>query len=108
MRDTPTIRVKERNGMQLDGSVFDLEAEADVQRVEIDISMRQHYTFWIRAGAAGIEKLGQGVFVDGSDVGAMGRGRREKSVVVARVEPKRLGRAIKLDEHFYRAQILAK
>ena len=94
--------------MQLDGSVFDLESHADVQRVEVDVSVRQHYALGIRAGAAGIEKLGQGVFVDGSDVGAVRRGRREKGVVVTRVEPKRLGRAIKLDEHFYRAKILAK
>ena len=77
MRDTPTICVKERNGVQLDGSIVDLETQADVQRVEIDISVRQHHTFWIRAGAAGIEKLGQGIFVDGSDVGAIRRGRGE-------------------------------
>ena len=108
MRDTPAIRVEERNGMQLDSPVFDLESHADVQRMEVDISVRKHYTLGICAGAAGIEELSQGVFVDGADVGAMRRGCCEKGVVVAGVEPRHVWRTVKLNEHFYRAKTLAK
>src|ERR1700677_4276746 len=108
MRDTPAIRMEERNGMQLDGSIFDLKSHADVQRMEVDISVRKHYTLGICAGTAGIEKLSQGIFVDGVDVGAMRRGPCEKGVVVAGVEPRRVWRTVKLNEHFYRAKTLAK
>src|ERR1700677_1858162 len=108
MRDTPAVRVEERNGMQLDGPIFDLESHEDVQRMEVDISVRKHHILGICAGAAGIEELSQGVFVDGVDVGAMRRGCCEKRVVVAGVEPRRVRRTVKLNEHFYRAKTLAK
>src|ERR1700733_183341 len=107
MRDAPSICVKEGDGMQLDGPVFDLESHADVQRVEIDVSVRQHYALRVCTCAAGVEELGQGIFVDGSDVGAMRCGCGEKSVVVAWGKPRQLWRAVKLDEHLYRAQIFA-
>src|ERR1700679_1750 len=99
MRDTPAVRVEERNGMQLDGPVFDLESHADIQRMKVDISVRKHYTLGICASTAGIEELSQGVFVDGVDVGAMGCGLCEKGVVVAGVEPRRVWRTVKLNEH---------
>jgi len=63
--------------------------------------VREHYTFGIGARAAGIEKLGQRVFVDGSDVGAMRGGRLEKIFVVARREPWPFWSALKLAECFY-------
>src|ERR1700678_3739815 len=107
MRDTPAIRVEERNGVQLDSPVFDLESHADVQRMEVDISVRKHYTLGICAGTAGIEELSQGVFVDGVDVGAMRRGRCEKGVVVAGGEPRRVRRTVKLNKHFYGGRPLA-
>src|ERR1700683_4744358 len=108
MRDTPAIRMEERNGMQLDSPIFDLESHADVQRMKIDMSVRKHYTLGICAGAAGIEKLSQGVFVDGVDVGAMRRGRCEKGVVVAGGEPRSLRGGVKVDEHFYAGKSMSK
>ena len=40
MRDAPTIRVEQRDGVKFDGAVFDLKSHADVQRMEIDVSVR--------------------------------------------------------------------
>src|SRR2546426_6611320 len=65
MCDTPAIRVEEWNGVQLDGAVFDVESQTNVLRMKVNISVREHYALGIGARAAGIEKLGQRVFVDG-------------------------------------------
>jgi len=85
MCDTPAIRVEEWNGVQLDGAVFDVKSQTNVLRMKVNISVREHYTFGIGARAAGIEKLGQRVFVDGSDVGAM-RGGPPGEIFVSCVE----------------------
>src|SRR6266403_1651147 len=87
MCDAPAIRVEEWNGVQLDGAVLDVKSQTDVLRMEVNISVREHYALGIGARAAGIEKLGQRVFVDGSDVGAMRGGRLEKISVVAWRKP---------------------
>ena len=84
MRHAPAIRVEERNGVEFDGAAFDLESHADVQRVKIHISVGEHHTFGIGAGAAGIEKLRHSVFVDRGDVGAIRCRCSEKSFVVLR------------------------
>src|ERR1700720_2507238 len=101
MGDTPAVRVEEWNGVQLDGAVFDVESQTHVLRMEVNISVREHYTFGVGARAAGIEKFGQRVFVDGSDIGAMRGGRPDKIFVVARREPWRFRTAFKLAECFY-------
>src|ERR1700675_1720758 len=108
MCDTPAIRVEEWNGVQLDGAVFDLKSQTDVLRMEVNISVREHYTLGIGTRAAGIEKLGQRVFIDRSDVGAMRDGRLEQIFVVARRKPWRFWSALKLAECFYPRNILAK
>src|SRR5580704_6464200 len=108
MCDSPAIRVEEWNGVQLDRAVFDLESQAYVLRMEVNISVREHYTLGIGTRAAGIEKLGQRVFIDGSDVGAMRGGRPEKVFVVAWREPWRFWSALKLAECFYFRNVLAK
>src|SRR5258707_14911745 len=108
MCDTPAIRVEEWNGVQLDGAVFDVKSQADVLRMQVNISVREHYTLGIGTRAAGIEKLGQRVFVDGSDIGAMRGGSLEKIFVVAWRKPWRLRSALKLAECFYFTNILAK
>src|SRR6266849_8256087 len=108
MCDTPAIRVEEWNGVQLDGAVFDAKSQTDVLRMEVNISVREHYTLGIGARAAGIEKLRQRVFVDGRDVGPMRGGRLEKIFVVAWRKPWRFWSALKLAECFYFRNILAK
>ena len=59
MRDAPAIGVEKRNGVKLDGASFDLQSHADVQRVEIDVAVGEHYALGIGAGAAGVEKFGR-------------------------------------------------
>src|ERR1700730_154116 len=108
MCDTPAIRVEQWNGVQLDGAVFDVKSETNVLRMKVNISVCEHYTLGIGARAAGIEKLGQRVFVDGSDVDAMRGSRLEKIFVVAWRKPGRFWRALKLAECFYFRNILAK
>ena len=108
MRDAPAIRVEEWNGVQLDGAVLDVKSQTDVLRMKINISVREHYTLGIGARAAGIEKLGQRVFVDGGDVGAMRGGCLEKIFVVAWRKPWRFWSALKLAECSYFRNILAK
>ena len=105
---TPAIRVEEWNGVQLDGAVFDVKSQTNVLRMKVNISVREHYTLGIGARAAGIEKLGQRVFVDGSDVGAMRGGRLEKIFVVAWRKPWRFWSTLKLAECSYFRNILAK
>src|SRR5260370_11313158 len=108
MWNNRAIRVEGWNGVQLDGAVFDVKSQTNVLRMKVKISVREHYTFGIGARAAGIEKLGQRVFVDGSDVGAMRGGRLEKIFVVAWIKPWRFWRAVKLAECSYFRNILAK
>src|SRR6266436_5692302 len=98
MCDTPAIRVEEWNSMQLDGAVLDVKSQTNVLRMEVNISVREHYTLGVGARAAGIEKLGQRVFVDGSDVGAMRGGRLAKSSVLASRQPRCLWSALRLAE----------
>ena len=59
MRDAPAVGVEKRNGVQFDGPIFDVESQTDVLRMQINVSVRQHYTLGIGARAAGVEKLGQ-------------------------------------------------
>src|SRR6267378_4237847 len=108
MCDTPAIRVEEWNGMQLDGAVLDIKSQTNVLRMEVNISVRQHYTLGVGARTAGIEKLGQRVFVDGSDVGTIRGSCLEKILIVAWKKPWRFWRALKLAECFYFRNILAK
>src|ERR1700732_2815787 len=108
MCDAPAIRVEEWNGVQLDGPVLDVKSQTDVLCMEVNISVREHYTLGVGARTAGIEKLGQRVFVDGSDVGAMRGSRPEKVFVVAWRKPWRFWSALKLAECSYFRNILEK
>src|ERR1700676_3050805 len=96
MRDTPAIGVEERYGVQLDGASFDLQSQADVHRVQVHVAVSEHYAFGIGAGAAGVEKLGQGIFINGGDVREIRRGGGQKLVVILRGEPGSGGSAVKL------------
>src|ERR1700730_10543938 len=106
MRDAPAIRVEEWNGVQLDGAVLDVKSQTDVLRMEVNISVREHDALGVGARAAGIEKLGQRVFIDPSDVGAVRSGRLEKGFVVLSREPWRFWSALELAERPYFRNIL--
>ena len=108
MRHAPAIGVEERDGVEFDVSIFHLERQADVQSVKVHISVGEHHALGIGAGAAGIEKLGQSVFVDRGDVGAIRCRCIEKSFVVASGQPGRFGIAIQLVNCFYRGNIVSK
>src|SRR5260221_6384377 len=108
MRDTPAIRVEKRNGVQFDGAAFDVESQANVHRVKIYISVREHYTFGIRAGSAGIEKLGKGVFIDSGDIGAIWLSFAKKVLITTRRQPGCFWRAFEQADHFYRRNDVAR
>src|SRR5271156_1419196 len=96
MRDAPAIGVEKRNGVQLDGASFDLQSQADVHRVQVHVAVGKHHAFGIGAGAAGVEKLGQGIFINGGDVGETGRGGGQELIVCLRGEPGSGGVAVEL------------
>src|SRR5258708_1744690 len=108
MRDAPAIRVEKRNGVQFDGSAFDVESQANVHRVKIYISVREHYTLGIGAGSAGVEKLGKSVFINSGDIGAVWLSFAKKVFVTTRRQPGRFWRAFEQADHFYRRNVVAK
>src|SRR5277367_5139198 len=96
MRDAPAIGVEKRNGMQLDSASFDLQSQADVHRVQVHVAVGEHHAFGIGASATGVEKLGQGIFINGGDVREMRCGGGQKLIVILRGEPRSGGSAVKL------------
>src|SRR4029077_3227509 len=108
MCDTPAIRVEKRNGVQLDGPVFRVETQTYILRVKVNVSMRQHHALGVGTRTARIEKLTQRVFVDGSDVGAIGRGCFKMGVIVAWRKPRRFRCPVELDTGLHTRNILAK
>ena len=79
-----------------------------MNRVQIDVPVREHYTFGISAGAAGIEKFRDGIFVNGSNVSAMRRGCSEEFFVVLGREPSCFGSAVQKIDLLYRRNVIAK
>src|SRR5258708_13134225 len=108
IRDTPAIRVEKRNGVQFDGSAFDVESQANVHRVKIYISVREHYTLGIGAGSAGVEKLGKSVFINSGDIGAVWLSFAKKVFVTTRRQPGRSWRAFEQADHFYQRNVVPK
>src|SRR5271156_1798866 len=107
MRNAPAIGVEKRNDVQLDVGIGNFEGHAGVERVEIDVAVREHHTFGIGTGAAGVEEFGDGVFVDGGDVQGVWRGGREQLVVIVRSEPGGFRSAFEQAESFDGGEILA-
>src|SRR3989442_8780083 len=52
MGNAPAIGMEQRNRMQLHAVGFRMEGQADVQGVEVDVSVGQHHPLWIGAGSA--------------------------------------------------------
>jgi len=51
MRDNPAIRVEKRNGVRSTAPLFDVESQTKLHRVEINISVSEHYALGIGAGS---------------------------------------------------------
>src|SRR5271156_5550648 len=98
MRDAPAIGVEERNDVKFNGGSFDLQSQADVQRVQIDVAVGEHHAFGVGAGAAGVEKLGEGIFVNGGNIREMRSGGGQQRIVIFGGEPGCFGSAIELAE----------
>ena len=79
-----------------------------MHRVQVHISVREHYAFGIGAGATGVEKFRQGIFINAGDVREMGRGGGQKLVVVLGAEPGRCGSAVELANQLDRGNLFAK
>ncbi len=58
VRDAPAVGVKQRNGMKLGEVPRGVKGQANMQGMQINISVRQHDAFGIGAGAAGVKKFG--------------------------------------------------
>src|SRR5580704_6167283 len=69
--------------------------------------MREHNALGSGAGAAGVENLGDGVFVNFHDVGAVGSGGGKQFVVIFWREPIGLRRGVEKIESFDRRGALA-
>src|SRR5579864_111847 len=94
--------------MQLHAVCVRVEPERHRQGVEINIPVSQHYSLWIGARPAGIEKLGEGIFVESHDVGAVWGGARQAVVIILRRKPARLGWRIEQDKSLDVGDALAK
>src|SRR3989441_11705452 len=75
-----------------------MEGQADVQGVEVDVSVGQHHPLWIGAGSAGIKQFGQRIFVTFHDVGAVRCGSGQNVLIILRPKPVCLRPAIKQEE----------
>ena len=78
---SPPVGVEERNSVQFDIVVVVIERAGDSHGVHIDGAVREHHAFGRPRAAARIEEFGDGILVEGEDVGSFGLARREKIFV---------------------------
>ncbi len=107
MRDAPAVGVKQGNRMKLGKIPRRVKRQANMQGMQINISVRQHNAFGIGAGAAGIKKLGYRVLVNFHDVCLAPRRCGETIFITARREPIRLGRTIEKEKGLDRRELAA-
>src|SRR5580704_2492129 len=108
VRPAPTIRVKQRDGVQLYSIGIRVKSERHRQRVQINIPVGQHDALGIAAGAASIEKLRQGIFIEFRDVSAVRRGDRQTVFIILRRKPARLRGGVEQEKSLKVANALAK
>ena len=100
MSHAPAVGVKQRNRVQLHGIVVGVHGQTGIERVQVDIAVRQHHTLRLGAGAAGVKKLGKRVFVDLHDVGAIGKSGGEQRFVIPVRDPIHVGQFVESEEGF--------
>src|SRR6266851_1053983 len=106
VRYTPAVGVKQGNRVKLSEVPRSVKGQANMQGMEINISVRQHDAFGIGAGAAGVKKFGHGVLVNFHDV-CLARWRRgEKIFITVRRQPVGLGRTIEQEKGLNRRQLI--
>src|SRR4029077_5152144 len=82
-------------------------SQANMQGMQINISVCQHDALGIGAGAAGVKKLGYRVLVNFHDVCLARRRGGEKILITGRRKPISLGRTIEKDERHDRREFVA-
>src|SRR5579863_1397036 len=87
MGSTPTVGMEQWNGMQIYAIWLGYESHNNRESVEINISVGQHHSLGIGAGAAGIEQFSQGVFVEIHYIRPVRRRRRQNVFIISWREP---------------------
>src|SRR6202790_2578536 len=108
MSSTPTVGMEQWNGMQIYAIRLSDECHNNRESVEIDISVAQHHSLGVGAGAAGIEQFSQGVFVEVHDIGPVRRSRRQNVFIISWGEPGSLRCSVKHEESLHSGNALPK
>src|SRR6266849_6599618 len=95
VRYTPAVGVKQGNRVKQSEVPRSVKGQANMQGMQINISVRQHDAFGIGSGPAGVKKFGNGVLVNFHDVELARWRRGEKSFITVRRQPAGLGRTVK-------------
>ena len=103
MRLAPSVGVKEGNGVEFDGFARDLQRDGDIERVKIDVAVREHHAFGIGGGSAGVEELGERVLVHLHHVALKDVGALEEVFIVLASYPACLWFCVEEDEALHRA-----
>ena len=95
---SPTVGVKERDGVHHDVLVARVMIDGEAHSVQVDVAMGEHHTFWAGAGSAGVEDFCDGIFIKGHQVRSIGSSRGEHLLVGLTAKPCGLRRSVELNE----------
>src|ERR1700676_1134598 len=101
MGSTPSVGMEQRNGMQIYAIRLGNERQTNRESMQIHVSVGQHHSLGIGAGAAGIEQFSQGVFVEVGHIGPVRRRRRPNVFIISWREPDFLRCSVKHEESLY-------
>ena len=101
MGRTPTVGMEQWNCMQIYAIRLGHERHNNRESVEINISVGQHHSLGIGAGAAGIEQFSQGVFVEVHHIRPVRRRRRQNVFIISWREPGSLRCSVKHEESLH-------
>src|ERR1022692_3594538 len=101
MGSTPAVGMEQWDCMQIYAIRLGDEGHNNRESVEINISVSQHHSLGIGAGAAGVEQFSQGVFVEVHHIGPVGRRRRQNVFIISWREPGSLRCSVKHEESLH-------
>src|SRR6266852_2108032 len=107
VRYTPAVGVKQGNRVKLSEVPCGVKGQANMQGMQINISVRQHDAFGIGAGAACVKKLGDRILVNLHDVCLARRRCGEKILITVWRKPVSLGRTIEKEKGLDRRELVA-